>query len=114
GDYMLTEDQLTRLNELLATYNSKSNISTYLLLVDHMPLDFIDVMPDEQTITDIINSKKSEENFTKDVTEQALEDARDIVESITAPLLDQIKSPTLYCGLVNFKVYKNEKEGKGF
>lgn len=114
GDYMLTQDQLTRLNELLASYNSKNDISTYLLLVDHMPLDFIDVIPDEQTITDIINSKKSEENFTKYVTEQALEDARDIVESITAPLLEQLKSPTLYCGLVNFKVYKNEKEGKGF
>lgn len=115
GEYMLDASTLNSFNQLLVNYNAESQIKTYLLLIDHIPLDFINVVPDAQTIEDVLKgSRNNGEQFTEEITRRALAEARDIVTGITDQPLLQTQVPMIYCGLVNFKVYENEKTGGQF
>lgn len=107
--YLLDEVMLNSLDGSLRLMNSQSEVDSYLLIVHFMPLEFVDVIPDNQSIANFFRGKKND--LVDQVSEPIRDEARDIVTKITSAKLQTLSKPTLYCGFVNFQVFKNNKEG---
>lgn len=100
------ESVLNKLNEKLRVLNSKKEnaIKSYLLMVDFVPMDFDDGIRSDMTLKELL-SKNSEDVRNKAVAEQALQQARQIVEGITEPFIKQQQDKMLFCGFLKFKVF---------
>jgi hypothetical protein len=107
--YLLDVEHLQSLNKTLQDMNATSVVKTYLLLVHFMPLEFINEIPDNQSIADFFAGQKTD--MVQVVAGPMTNEAKDIVTRITGSQLDQEITPTLFCGFVHFKVFKNNKEG---
>lgn len=107
--YLLDEVMLNSLDGSLRSMNSQSEVDSYLLIVHFMPLEFVDMIPDDQSIADFFGGKKSD--LVNQVSEPIRDEAGDIVTKITSAKLQTLSKPTLYCGFVNFQVFKNNKQG---
>ncbi|HEY8936680.1 MAG TPA: hypothetical protein VIM65_15735 [Cyclobacteriaceae bacterium] len=107
--YLLNEEKIASIDNILSAMNSSSEIKTYVLIVRYMPMEFKNELSNNQDITDFFIGQKTDlaKAMAKPVTDKAAE----IVSAITSPVLSKSTSPTLYCGFVNFKVFQNEFEG---
>lgn len=107
--YLLNQDKVTSVDNLLRTMNNTSVIKTYVLIVRFMPLQFKNEISDNQDVSDFFNNQKKD--VAKSIADPVKDLAEEIVMGISAPVLSTADKPTLYCGFVNFKVFKNEIEG---
>lgn len=108
--YILDQNTLTALDGSLRRMNAESEIDTYLLLVNFIPLEFVNEIPDDASIADFFRGKKTD--LVTAIAEPVAKDAGEIVVGITSEVLSKVTKPTLYCGFVNFKVFKNRAEGR--
>jgi hypothetical protein len=108
-NYILDSQTLGSLDKTLRTMNEGSEIKTFVLLVHYMPLEFTAELPDNVSIAEFFNGASTD--VVKAVAEPVSKEAGSIVKDITSAQLATSTEPTLYCGFVNFKVFKNEKEG---
>lgn len=107
--YLIQPTVFTELDGTLKKMNSTSVVKTFVLVVHFMPLEFFNEIPDNQSIADFFSGQKTD--LVRTVADPISQEARDIVLAITNPQLLQATTPTLYCGFVHFKVYKNKEEG---
>lgn len=106
GSFLIeTATDLDKLNDLLKEQNSKSDIKTYLLFVDYVPMVYKKVLPTTTTLKSLLQSKDKSDAA---IAEQASDLAASIVDGITQPFIEAQKgTQVLYCGFLKFKVYEN-------
>ncbi len=109
AQYLLDQTTLTNLDGTLRTMNSTSDIDTYVLIVHFMPMEFVNEIPDDQTIRGFFAGNKRE--IVSAIAQPISDEAASIVTGITSEPLGKVSKPTLYCGFVNFRAFKNDKEG---
>jgi hypothetical protein len=114
---MLNNEELAMHNRTLQQQNINSEVKTYLLLIDYIPLEFdatsYSLNDDESIISVITQNTANKENEATRLATKAKTEASDIVTRITKTVLDTARTPTLYCGLVQFKVFLKERNVKG-
>jgi hypothetical protein len=107
--YVLDRAMLTSLNNSLQAQNQASEIDTYVLIIKYVPLEFNNELPDDQSIADFFSGIKID--VVEKTAAAVQKNARDLVNVVTNPLLQHFQKPTLFCGLVNFRVFKNGARG---
>jgi hypothetical protein len=96
---------LDKLNGLLKEQNSKSDIKTYLLFVDYVPMVYKKVLPASTTLGSLLKGSDKADSI---IAQQATDVAASIIDAITQPFIDAQKgTQLLYCGFLKFKVYEN-------
>lgn len=109
AQYLLDQTTLANLDGTLRAMNSTSDIDTYVLIVHFMPMEFVNEIPDDQTIRDFFAGTKRE--IVSAIAQPISDEAASIVTGITSEPLGKVTKPTLYCGFVNFRAFKSDKEG---
>jgi hypothetical protein len=107
ADYILDRNSLENLDSRLRTMNATSEIDAYLLVVNYMPIEFVNEIPDDVNILQFFSGRRTDAVAV--VADTVLSLAKGIVEGITDNALTKVTKPTLYCGFVNFRIFKNAR-----
>jgi hypothetical protein len=106
--FIYSRETVDRLNERLRLVNNLpgTEVKTYMLLVDFVPMDFTREFPLGITLNDLLYKDSADATNTA-IGKQAMKTADSIVTGITAPFL--ANSPkSLYCGFLRFRAFINE------
>jgi hypothetical protein len=111
GFFIPNEETLGKLNEELRTLNNKADntIKTYLLMVNLVPMNFVDGFPIGITLNDLLSDENPDVR-NQTIAKQAMKEAAEIVEGITQPFIGQQQGQVLFCGFLKFRTFLNSKK----
>ncbi|CAN0298749.1 unnamed protein product, partial [Phaeothamnion confervicola] len=109
SSYVLDAVSLQSMDEKLRAVNAGSTITSYLLIVNFVPLEFVDEIPDDMSIKNFFGSQ--DRNMLGDIGARARAEAAGIVDGMTNITIGEASKPSVYSGLVKFKVFKNKSAG---
>lgn len=106
--YLLDDQKVIAIDNELRLMNSVSEIKTYVLIVRYMPMEFKNELSDGTNISDFFSGQKTD--LARAIAQPVTQTASEIVKGITSKALDATALPTIYCGFVNFRLFKNDAE----
>jgi hypothetical protein len=102
--------------KLLENTNKNSSVTTYVFVVDHIPIDFGDKNADPETIRYILSgsARKPKDQVSAQLAGEVKNLTQKIFKETSEKMKASFRSPAVFCWVINYRAYVNKKTSHWF